>query len=122
MHNVGFLATELQKIYDSEINIAIGWLWDGGITVRLGDEVNGYLADEAVPTIADVSPGCKRQSHTSTRHPVRLRADPARSENVRRRSYSNRRSPDNRSPARSAGSHAAPPGMDQMIQFWSSLR
>ena len=29
---------ELQKIYDSEINIRIGWVWDGGIEVRLGDE------------------------------------------------------------------------------------
>jgi hypothetical protein len=28
------LATELQKIYDSEINIEIGWFWDGGIDVR----------------------------------------------------------------------------------------
>ena len=24
------LAIELQKIYDSEINIRIGWLWDDG--------------------------------------------------------------------------------------------
>jgi len=36
------LAAELQKIYDSEINIRIGWLWDGGIEVRLGDEMNGF--------------------------------------------------------------------------------
>jgi len=31
------LALELQKIYDSEINIRISWLWDGGIDVMLGD-------------------------------------------------------------------------------------
>jgi hypothetical protein len=37
---------ELQKIHDSEINIRIGWLWDGGIDVRLGDEVNRFLKDE----------------------------------------------------------------------------
>ena len=24
------LATELQRIYDSEINVEIAWLWDGG--------------------------------------------------------------------------------------------
>jgi hypothetical protein len=24
---------ELQKIYDSEINVRISWLWDGGIEV-----------------------------------------------------------------------------------------
>jgi hypothetical protein len=37
---------ELQKIYDSETNIRIGWLWDGGIDVRLGDEVNRFPTDE----------------------------------------------------------------------------
>ena len=36
-------AAELQKIYDSEINVRISWLWDGGIDVRLGDDMNGYL-------------------------------------------------------------------------------
>ncbi len=40
------LAVELQKIYDSEINVRIGWLWDGGIEVRLGDEVNVRLVDD----------------------------------------------------------------------------
>ena len=35
------LAAELQKIYDSEINVEISWLWDGGIEVRLGDHLNG---------------------------------------------------------------------------------
>lgn len=50
------LAAELQKIYDSEINIRIGWLWDGGIEVRLGDEVNGFLAEESVGSIADIVP------------------------------------------------------------------
>jgi len=42
------LAVELQKIYDSEINISIGWFWDGGITLRLGDEMNGFPAEETV--------------------------------------------------------------------------
>ena len=50
------LAAELQKIYDSEINIRIGWLWDDGIEVRLGDEVNGFLAEESVGSIADIVP------------------------------------------------------------------
>ena len=39
------LASELQKIYDSEINVRISWLWDGGIDIRLGDEMNGFLAE-----------------------------------------------------------------------------
>jgi hypothetical protein len=48
------LATELQKIYDSEINIEISWLWDGGIEVRLGDRMNGYLAEATVRSVADI--------------------------------------------------------------------
>src|SRR5579862_4384736 len=50
------LATELQQIYDSEINIDIGWFWDGGITVRLGDRMNGYLAEETMNTAGDIVP------------------------------------------------------------------
>jgi hypothetical protein len=50
------LGTELQKIYDSEINVGFSWLWDGGIDVRLGDSVNGYLAEAIVPSVADILP------------------------------------------------------------------
>jgi len=49
------LPTELQKIYDSEINIEISWLWDGGIDVRLGDSLNGYVAETNVPLVADIT-------------------------------------------------------------------
>jgi len=50
------LAAELQKIYDSEINVRIGWFWDCGIEVRLGDEMNGYLAEENMRTVDEVVP------------------------------------------------------------------
>ena len=50
------LAVELQKIYDSEINVEIDWFWDCGITVRLGDKMNGYMAEENVNLISDVVP------------------------------------------------------------------
>src|SRR6476469_2537437 len=49
-------AIELQKIYDSEINVEISWLWDGGIDVRLGDKMNGFLAEENVVSVADILP------------------------------------------------------------------
>src|SRR5215467_5733060 len=52
------LTTELQKIYDSEINVSISWLWDGGIDVRLGDEVNGFLVDRG--TVAGIVPWLKK--------------------------------------------------------------
>jgi hypothetical protein len=58
-------ATEvLQKIYDSEIHLSIGWMWDGGIDYTIGKDLN-YLSDsqvkstgsgsidDAVNTIAD---------------------------------------------------------------------
>src|SRR5215475_9206498 len=50
------LAAELQKIYDSEINVEMGWLWDGGIDVRLGDWMNGFLAEENVTSVPDILP------------------------------------------------------------------
>ena len=39
---VGRLQTELQKIYDSEINIEISWVLDGPINVKLGNEFYGF--------------------------------------------------------------------------------
>ena len=50
------LAIELQRIYNSEINVRISWLWDGGIDVRLGDEMNGYLAEENVSNVDEILP------------------------------------------------------------------
>jgi len=57
MCSYGFLdlAAELQKIYDSEINIRISWLWDGGIEVWLGDEMNGFLAQETAKSAAEIA-------------------------------------------------------------------
>ena len=50
------IGAELQKIYDSEINVEISWLWDGGIEVRLGDRLNGFLAETNVTLVADIRP------------------------------------------------------------------
>ena len=50
------LAAELQKIYDSEINVSISWLWDGGMDVRLGDAVNGFRAEETFADAAEIAP------------------------------------------------------------------
>jgi hypothetical protein len=49
---MGDLETELQKMYDSEVHVDIGWLWDGGIDVSIGnDAVTGN-----VRTVAEVLP------------------------------------------------------------------
>jgi hypothetical protein len=57
-HNIvmGDLAIELQKIYDSEINVRIGWFWDAGINIRLGDEMNGFEAEETVRSTDEIAP------------------------------------------------------------------
>jgi len=49
------LAGELQRIYDSEINIRISRMWDGGVDLWLGDDLGGYVAHENV-SFADVIP------------------------------------------------------------------
>ena len=46
------LEEELQKIYDSEIHVGIGWLWHGGIDVSIG---NGEFTGN-VQTVAEVLP------------------------------------------------------------------
>jgi hypothetical protein len=49
---MGMLEEDLQKIYDSEIHVDIGWLWDGGIDVSIG---NGEFTGN-VQTVAEVLP------------------------------------------------------------------
>jgi hypothetical protein len=61
------LAIELQKIYDSEINLRISWFWDNGFDLRFRDEMNGYLAEENVATVAGFFPGSWKPSRISTR-------------------------------------------------------
>jgi hypothetical protein len=50
------LETELQKIYDSEINVHFSWLWDGGIDVWIGDEMDGHLAQKTLATASEILP------------------------------------------------------------------
>lgn len=45
----------LDKLYDSEINCSISSLWDNGIDVRLGDEMNGFKAQANVATSAEAA-------------------------------------------------------------------
>jgi hypothetical protein len=45
------METILNDLYASEINVEISWLWDGGIDVKLGDPLNGYVAEGKVTTI-----------------------------------------------------------------------
>ena len=44
----------LQRLYDSEINVAISSFWDDGFYVKLGDGMNGYRAEGLCRTWHDV--------------------------------------------------------------------
>jgi hypothetical protein len=50
MRNSGRIDVEaiLDDLYASETNVEIFWLWDGGIDVKLGDQLNGYKAEGKV--------------------------------------------------------------------------
>jgi len=43
----------LQRLYDSEINASISSFWDGGFTVKLGDEMNGFVAEAQCQTMEE---------------------------------------------------------------------
>ncbi len=58
---------ELQAIYHSEINLEIGWLWDGCIEVRLGDKMNGFLAEKTVTPTAGIVPWVNTRSRLRKR-------------------------------------------------------
>jgi hypothetical protein len=40
----------IDALYESEINCSVTTLWDGGIQVKLGDEMNGFVAETEVKT------------------------------------------------------------------------
>ena len=112
------LAQELQRIYDSEINVRIGWLWDGGIDVRLGDEVNGFLAEENVPSITEIVPWLQEAiAHFYPDSTDAKSLDPQIRERGARRLF--------RPPIAGAqvrcphcgAPNAAPPGMEELIAF-----
>lgn len=60
---VGSLQTELQKIYDSEINIEISWALDGPINVKLGNEFYGFHEEGTVTSMAGVLPWLQEAIH-----------------------------------------------------------
>jgi len=39
------IGKELQALYDSEINFSISTEWDAGYHWKLGDEMNGFVAE-----------------------------------------------------------------------------
>lgn len=39
------LGAIIEALYESEINCSVTTFWDAGITVKLGDEMNGFMAE-----------------------------------------------------------------------------
>jgi len=48
------LAWVMIAAYQSEINYSISCFWDGGWTLRLGDELNGFESSSVYETVADL--------------------------------------------------------------------
>ena len=44
----------LQRLYDSEINVTVSSFYEDGFYVKLGDEMNGFVAEGRCHTWADV--------------------------------------------------------------------
>jgi hypothetical protein len=51
-----------QDLYHSEINFAISTMWDGGFDVKLGDEMNGFVAETTVDRWGKVEPWLSEQA------------------------------------------------------------
>ena len=52
MHGAKITGMEtLQELYDSEINFSITTLWDAGFRWKLGDDMNGFVAEGEAETL-----------------------------------------------------------------------
>lgn len=49
------LGAVIDSLYASEINCSVSTFWDGCITVRLGDETNGFVAETDCKTSAEAA-------------------------------------------------------------------
>jgi hypothetical protein len=54
----------LQRIYDSEINFEVSGFYDAGFDVRLGDALNGFVAQGKVETWEEVEAWLRDQALT----------------------------------------------------------
>jgi hypothetical protein len=45
----------MKKLYESEINCSISSFWDNAWEVKLGDEMNGFVAQETCRTLDEAA-------------------------------------------------------------------
>ena len=112
------LALELQKIYDSEINVRIGWFWDGAIEIRLGDDMNGYLAAETVKAVADIIPWLQKAvAHFYSGSSYARSLSPELRERAKQGLFQPPKIGAQVICPHCGAPHAAPPGMDELFAF-----
>jgi hypothetical protein len=112
------LAVELQKIYDSEINLRISWFWDGGIDIRLGDDMNGYLVEETVKTVAEIVPWLQEAiAHFYPGSCYAGTLSPEVRERAKLRLFQPPKIGAQVICPHCGAPHAAPPGMDELFAF-----
>jgi hypothetical protein len=46
---------KLQALYDAEVNFAIETFWDAGFKAKLGDALNGFVAERECRTLAEAA-------------------------------------------------------------------
>ena len=112
------LSVELQKIYDSEINLRIGWFWYAGIEIRLGDDLNGYLAEETVRTVAEIVPWLQEaiaHFYPGSSYARSLSAEVR--ERAKQRLFQAPKIGAQVFCPHCGAPHAAPPGMDELFAF-----
>jgi hypothetical protein len=112
------LAVELQKIYDSEINLRISWFWDGGIEIRQGDDLNGYLAEETVRKVAEIVPWLQEAiAHFYPSSSYAHSLSPEVTEHAKQRLFQPPKVGAEVICPHCGAPHAAPPGMDELFFF-----
>lgn len=52
----------MQKLHDSEINSSISSFFDGAWTVKVGDELNGWVAEELVSSFEEAEQWLDRKA------------------------------------------------------------
>lgn len=56
------LETVMKRLYESEINCSISCFWDNGWDVKLGDEMNGFVAEGNFRTLDEAATFLDREA------------------------------------------------------------
>ncbi len=95
-----------------------GWFWDCGIEIRLGDDMNGYLAEETVKTVAEIIPWLQEAiAHFYPGSSYARSLSPKLRERAKQRLFQPPKVDAQVICPHCGAPHAAPPGMDEVLAF-----